>query len=75
MIRFYTGSRDCRWLRETALADYEDIPYFQSFALEGNEDCPTAIILYADADPVYSDTVTRYELQGDFYTMVSREMR
>ena len=54
MTRFYTGAEACLWLRETALRGY-DVPEFQSFVLNGNEDCPLRVALYRDADPEYDD--------------------
>lgn len=61
--RFYTGSEDCEWLRETALRGY-NAPKFKSFVLEGNEDCPLKIELYMKASPHYLDLPIRiYELR------------
>lgn len=60
--RFYTGAEDCRWLRATALRGY-DVPAFQSFTLEGNEDCPLVIRLYEQAEPTIDNgAIAFYEL-------------
>lgn len=74
MIRFYNLPEECRWLEETALRGHYP-PTFKSFSLEGNEDFPRVITLYSEADPLYSDTATRYELRGDNYILTSMEMR
>lgn len=63
--RFYSGAEDCQWLRETALREYE-VPAFQSFTLEGNEDCPLVIRLYEQAEPTIDDgAVAFYQLVTD----------
>lgn len=61
-MRFYNEPDDCTWLRETALRGYT-VPDFQSFTLQGHEDCPLFIELYEDVNPMIdTEPVARYEL-------------
>ena len=47
---------DLRWLRETHLAPYADrIPAFNAAVIDGNEDCPNKITLYAQPEPLTTD--------------------
>lgn len=45
---------DILWLLATHLKHIKT-PLFSSFVIVGNEDCPRAVYLYADADPLISD--------------------
>lgn len=52
---FLNEPADCAWLLATALKNVQGVRPFASFLLLGNEDCPEAVHLYADADPLVSD--------------------
>jgi hypothetical protein len=45
------GKEDCTWLLETHLKNRTDVPEFRCAVIEGNEDCPTSIVLYTDTNP------------------------
>lgn len=45
---------DLDWLHSVHLNGIP-LPPFQSFLVHGSEDCPDLIILYADAEPLYTD--------------------
>lgn len=59
---FLETADDCQWLRETHL---KGVPLpskyaaFQSAILQGNEDAPHAVNLYAAAEPDYRDDYFR----------------
>lgn len=65
---FLNSPDDCQWLRETHLkgvplpAAYQG---FTSFVLQGNEDAPHAVNLYAKTDPLYSDNFYRVRFVND----------
>ena len=53
-------SEDRRWLVETALKadnlpEGYKLPAFRSAIIEGNEDCPTKVWLYAEREPAVYD--------------------
>ena len=52
---FMNEPADCEWLLSTHLKRVLGVRPFASFLLVGNEDCPEAVHLYADADPLVSD--------------------
>jgi len=57
---FLNTLEDCRWLRETHLADKNlnnanPMPDFKSACLFGNEDCPQEILIYRDKHPTVTD--------------------
>lgn len=63
MESLINSPEDVRWLRETHLAAPNlhnlkpaDLPTFESALLTGNEDCPDAIALYADREPLFHDS-------------------
>lgn len=72
--RFYGSRGDCRWLRETVLRGYP-VPAFGSFTLEGNEDCPLVIRLYARRKPLMTDTPVVYRLEQDPQSTLSLYVR
>ena len=53
--QFLNSRSDCDWLRSTALRAVPNARSikFRSFVLEGNEDSPSLIILYRDANPKF----------------------
>ena len=53
-MKFLNTFDDCQWLRNTHLGGRTDL-MFGSFMLYGNEDCPTKVDLYPDADPLVTD--------------------
>jgi hypothetical protein len=53
--QFFNDKADCLWVRCTHLRHVEHVPFFRSFVLIGNEDCPEAIYLYRDEDPLVTD--------------------
>jgi hypothetical protein len=68
-MRFLNGPDDCVWLRETHLRNTPDLPPFQSFTFEGNEDCPLRIHLYAEEEPfMWSTPVKQFSLRVDTRT-------
>jgi len=51
---------DCDWLRDTALRHYHGpMVAFAAAVIDGNEDCPDAIELYACAEPFVTDGCMR----------------
>lgn len=50
--QFLQAPEDCEWLRGWL----PGTPPFLSFTIEGNEDAPERVTLYASADPLYTDT-------------------
>lgn len=53
--QFFNDLDDCIWVDLTHLKHIKT-PKFRSFLLLGNEDCPDEVRLYADADPLVTDT-------------------
>ena len=53
-MKFLNTPEDCQWLRKTCLGGRTDYK-FESFVLYGNEDSPTKVDLYADAEPLVTD--------------------
>ena len=73
--RFYSGAKDCQWLRDTALRGY-DVPPFASFTLEGNEDCPLVIRLYEQTNPTIDHgAIAFYELRQCEQSTLSEYVR
>ena len=58
---WYDLPDDLKWIRETHLKGLE-LPPFTAFTLTGNEDCPSAVALYADSS-YYSKPVAVYSQQ------------
>lgn len=59
-MTFLNDPEDVAWLRSTHLTPDNlvpdaAVPPFHSFTLEGNEDSPEKLTLYADADPNLDD--------------------
>lgn len=60
--RFLNDSTDVQWLKDTAL---KGVPLpsqwadFRSFVLQGNEDAPHAVNLYAAENPDHNDAYFR----------------
>lgn len=75
MGQFLNDKEDCKWLRETALRGYEDIPAFQSFVIEGHEDCPLVITLYASFDPLVDEPGIVYQLTINPFSNLSHYER
>jgi hypothetical protein len=70
MKEIYLNSpEDCQWLRETHLKDSNlnngPVPEFKSFCLFGNEDCPTAILIYKNEHPTIDHKPIRFDLCGN----------
>jgi hypothetical protein len=62
-VVFYDDKDSCQWLRDTHLRSVQGVPLFQSFTLNGNEDCPHRIALYSSAEPLfYTAPIAEYEL-------------
>jgi len=51
--QFFNSAEDIAWLHATHLKGINSV--FESFVLVGNEDCPEAVYLYRDADPLVTD--------------------
>ncbi len=58
---FFSHPSDCLWLTSTHLKAVAHPP-FKSFVLVGNEDCPEAVYLYPDNDPLVSDKAKLIDL-------------
>jgi hypothetical protein len=75
MTQFLNDPEDCTWLQETALRGY-DVPAFRSFILDGNEDMPQRVRLFADVDPRYdADPIATYTLTVDAHSNLSVYVR
>lgn len=65
---FINESADVEWLKETHLKGVP-LPFkyerFASFVLQGNEDAPHAVNLYASIDPNYYDDYFRVRFVND----------
>jgi hypothetical protein len=74
---FYGLAEDCEWLRDThikSVVSALSVPAFQSFTLEGNEDCPQVIRLYEQKEPIYTDSpIAVYVLDTDSHPFVWRD--
>ena len=68
MTQLLNTPDDCQWLREGHLKGLS-ARSFDSFVIEGNEDSPTRIELYASVDPLITDTpvnVFEQNFAGEF---------
>lgn len=63
MEQFFNDPEDVQWLIDTKLGGRTDLK-FESFVLIGTEDCPEAVDLYVDRDPLVSDTPHRINFLG-----------
>ncbi len=57
-VTFANTPEDVQWLRETHLSPKYargTVPVFASYQLEGNEDCPERLTLFADVEPLVTD--------------------
>jgi len=64
MIGFYNDRADCSWLSKCHLTGSEKP--FRSYLIEGNEDAPDMVLLYASSDPDIDDPYTRITfLEGE----------
>ena len=74
---FYNETEDCEWLREAFTNDVRSallVPFFQSFILLGNEDCPQRIKLFSQSMPHYQDSpIAVYVLDGESHPFVWRD--
>ena len=65
---FMNEESDVQWLKETHLKGVP-LPFayecFRSFVLQGNEDAPYALNLYASIDPNYDDNYFRVRLVNE----------
>ena len=52
-MKFFDSPEDVEWLRTTHLNETKH--EFKSFLMEGNEDSPTALDLFATSDPSCTD--------------------
>jgi hypothetical protein len=76
-MQLYQGKDDCQWLLDTHLRSDMLAPgtpepkKFNSFILEGNEDYPTKIHIYAKENPEITDHCDAYKLNKEgFYEFV-----
>lgn len=67
-IGFCNSPDDVQWLRETHLKGVP-LPFafdrFASFVLQGNDDAPHAVNLYASIDPNHDDNYFRVRFVND----------
>jgi hypothetical protein len=56
---------DLAWLRSAHLREVQDLPEFKSAVIWGSEDSPEKVEIYADADPLWTDTPLRTLCQCD----------
>lgn len=65
---FMNSTDDVKWLEQGALKGVQ-LPFkyerFQSFILQGNEDAPHAVNLYASIDPNHDDDYFRVRFVND----------
>ena len=60
--QFFNEPSDIDWLFSTHLKGINVT--FNSFVLVGNEDCPEAVYLYHDSDPLVTDRARIINLKG-----------
>lgn len=58
-MKLLDTKEDCQWLRETHLAGHRPLP-FRSFILQGNEDSPDRLSLFASKSPRITDEPTEF---------------
>lgn len=62
--QFINDRDDVQWLCEVHLAHLKDLPNFRSFVIEGNEDAPDRVMLFADVCPTVFDSPVRVLVQN-----------
>jgi hypothetical protein len=71
MIQFLNDREDVAWLRSTALRRL-DPPVFASFEIDGNEDCPDNVAIYAQVMPTVFEKPLVVYTRGDTGALVAR---
>lgn len=61
-MEFINAPEDCQWLRDVNVAG---APAFASFVLQGNEDAPDSLILYAAEEPNWADVPVAVYVDGE----------
>lgn len=61
-MEFLNTPEDCQWVRDVHAAG---APEFASFVLQGNEDAPDGLTLYADGEPHWTDMPVAVYADGE----------